>query len=266
MIPARIRNAAKICTRPELRQWLEKRKLRSIPRYTRCTTQLLGYELEVSDAASFQPMYDEIFEKEIYKFVSSTETPLIIDGGANIGLSVLYFKRLYPHAKVIAFEPDKNIYATLQKNIQNAGIADVRLENKALWSSDTILNFFSEGADSGRLLGEAETLQANPVDAVRLREFLNQRVEFLKLDIEGAETEVIQDCHDLLVNVQNIFVEYHSFTNRPQTLTTIIQILSDAGFRLYLNTPFSINPKPCYDRREYHDMDMVANIFGYRVQ
>ena len=50
--------------------------------------------------------YRELFCKEMYQFNSLSDEPVILDCGSNIGLSVLYFKTIYPKAKVWAFEPD----------------------------------------------------------------------------------------------------------------------------------------------------------------
>src|SRR5215213_8336724 len=77
---------------------LESRRLSKLPRYTKTTTNLLEKPLEIVDASSFFGIYREVFENEIYKFKSASENPLIIDGGSNIGLSVIYLKSLYPNA------------------------------------------------------------------------------------------------------------------------------------------------------------------------
>src|SRR5947209_17952551 len=60
-------------------------------------------------------------------------------------------------------------------------------------------------------------------------------VDFLKLDIEGAETEVLADCADLLGKVENLFVEYHSFSDEPQSIHTLLSVLRGAGFRVHVH-------------------------------
>ena len=210
-------------------------------------------------------MYREIFEQQIYKFKASIKNPLIIDGGANIGLSLIYFKQLYPDSKVIAFEPDPNVFRILQENTEKFQLTDVTLLNKALWSSETILEFMAEGADGGRVVETDQSNYKHQVPAIRLREYLNQPVHFLKLDIEGAETEVLKDCQDLLGNVENLFVEYHSFVNQKQTLNILIDILSDAGFRLHIHPP-ATSPQPFFNRNIHLGMDMQLNIFAFRDQ
>ena len=65
----------------------------------------------------------------------------------------------------------------------------------------------------------------------RLRNLLERKVQLLKLDIEGAELEVLRDCGARLQNVERLFVEHHSFLGRPQQLGEFFGILEAAGFR-----------------------------------
>lgn len=237
-------------------------QLEGVPRYQPTTTRVLGQELEVVDSASFIFMYREIFEQEIYRFRARTEAPYIIDCGSNIGLSVLYFKKLYPACRIVAFEPDDRIFAVLQRNIRRSGHEDVELHCRALWTEETSLSFMSEGADGGRLATEGDS-RDKMVRTVRLSDYLDGHVDFLKLDIEGAETEVLADCADKLSNVENLFVEYHSFANQPQTLHVLTGLLAEAGFRLHVH-PQGMSPRPFISRNVYGRMDMQLNIFAFR--
>ena len=259
-----VKHLGKLILRPEYREHqIVKRKLRKVPRYTSSFIELLGKKVELVDAASYLFMHKEIFEQQIYKFKTKKRKPLIIDCGANIGLSVLYFKQLYPESRIIAFEPDIKVFRVLEKNINEFELYDVNLINRAIWSSETTLEFMSEGADGGRVTQIELEREKYKVPTVRLRDHLSQPVDFLKLDIEGAETEVIKDCQDLLFNVENCFVEYHSFINEPQTLHMIINILSEAGYRLHIHPP-TTSPQPFYHRRVHFGMDMQLNIFAFR--
>jgi hypothetical protein len=88
-------------------------------------------------------------------------------------------------------------------------------------------------------------------------------VDFLKIDIEGAETETLKDCADRLGNVENLFVEYHSFDGERQTLDTLIGILAGAGFRLHVHSP-NASPQPFVHRDLNAGMDLQLNIFAFR--
>ncbi len=209
-------------------------------------------------------MYDEIFDKEIYRFVCDTESPLVIDCGSNIGLSIIYFKKLFPRCRVMAFEPDKKVFEILEFNVSSFGFSNVEIFDKAVWNSETTLEFMSEGADGGRVVAtEDQSYSKYSVNTIRLRDYLKEPVDFLKIDIEGAETEVIQDCEDLLPNIRNLFIEYHSFVDRPQTLHTLTTILFESGFRVHIHPPI-ISPHPFVSRNVHMGMDMQLNIFAFR--
>ena len=253
----------KLAIRPAYRRKArELKRLNALPRYQPASTQLLGEVLELADSASFLFMSREIFEHEIYRFRARSEDPYIIDGGANIGLSILYFKSSYPRSQILAFEPDDQVFAILSRNIQSRGLSDVQLHCRALWSSETELKFIREGADAGRIAHNREVAQ-KIVRTARLRDYLDRPVDFLKLDVEGAETEILSDCADFLGQVERLFVEYHSFAGAPQTLHLLLNILANAGFRVHIHTAITA-AHPFMERQAYLGMDLQLNIFAFR--
>jgi FkbM family methyltransferase len=245
------------------RQFQEDRRLAGLPRHTPTETVLFGKVIRVPDAFSFQIICREVFEKEIHRFRATTSTPYIIDGGSNIGLTIIYFKRLYPGSRVIGFEPDPAIYEALQHNLKSMGIDDVEIFRKALWNEDTTLTFMPDGADGGRVLGLDPARQKFAVEAVRLRDYLDRDVDYLKLDIEGAESAVLEDCADRLGRVRHLFVEYHSFIDQDQTLHALLAILHEAGFRVHLH-PIVVAPQPFFQRVNNQGMDLQINVFAFR--
>lgn len=235
------------------------------PRFQELTIKFLGVTIKTPDSASLRFLNHELFGLEIYKFKSQNENPLIIDCGANIGLSVIYFKRLFPNAKVIAFEPDKKIFQYLKFNISSFGFDDVELINKGLWHEEITLSFFSEGADGGRVAKENDKENIIKIDTVVLSDYLkNTKVDFLKIDIEGAETDVLIECEPYLKNVEKIFIEYHSFIDKPQTLSKILHILQNCGFRYYIEHIGVKSKHPFMAISNYVGFDNQLNIFGYR--
>jgi len=238
--------------------------LLNFPRYTLSDVSFLGHTIKIVDSASFASMKRELFDHEIYKFIADKKDPYIVDCGANIGLSIIYFKRLYPDAKIIAFEPDKNIFNVLRDNITIFGFSDVTLLDKGVWNKEGVLQFYAEGADGGRIATNDDTSNLIKIKTTRLREYLQHPVDFLKIDIEGAETEVLGDCCDLLDHVKNIFVEYHSFNKKQQTLDRILKILTDAGFRYYIQSLGVVSRSPLWKRESSGGIDMQLNIFAYK--
>jgi len=233
--------------------------LKNIPRYIKTKATLKGHEIDIPDSASFLFMYKEIFEDHIYKFETSNPVPYIIDGGANIGLSSIYLKLLYPKSKIIAFEPDTTIYNYLKKNIDAFNFKGIELINKGLWNKETTLSFKMEGADAGLLTEEGAT---DTVPVISLKPYLNKKVDFLKLDIEGAETVVLKDIEENLSMVDRIFIKYHSFVGEKQSLNEVINILANAKFRLYISSPGITSKSPFCKVNTYLNMDMQLNIYG----
>lgn len=235
----------------------------TIERYKEGVTKFKNINFHYVDFASFQSTVNELFKQKIYSFKTNKKTPLIIDCGANIGLSILFFKELYPDCKITAFEADPKVFSVLLKNVEQ--FKDIQLINKALWDSETKLQFYSEGADGGRIDSKIFGVgKLTEVETTSLRGYLNNKVDFLKIDIEGAEFKVLNNCKDLLVNVENLFVEYHSFENDSQNLGEILMILKSAGFRYYLSSIGVKSQMPLIERNQYIGMDNQMNIFAYR--
>ncbi len=239
-------------------------QLKDVKRYEPGTINFLNHQLRYTDSASLVFTYREIFKNEIYRFSSTCHNPYIIDAGANIGISVLYFKFLFPNSEIIAFEPDQKIYDILEQNVKEFDLKNVKLINKGLWSEDKELLFFSEGADAGRISLDSHKPHNNKVQVTRLRDYLRRPVDLLKIDIEGAETVVLKDCQDMLYNVKNIFVEYHSFEGQEQSLPELLTILKKSGFRLNINAPGLVSRNPFLKIETYSGMDMQLNIYGIR--
>jgi FkbM family methyltransferase len=240
----------------------ERARMEKLPRYTRTTSDLLGTPLEVVDGASMIWTYHELFNLELYSFLARREDPLILDCGANIGLSILYFKRLYSASRIVAFEADPDLFSVLERNVAAMGVEDVKLISRAVWSSETELPFHSEGADAGRLARDGDTRERT-ISTVRLRDYLDQPVDLLKIDIEGAEMEVLADCADRLRYVDHLYVEYHSFKTEVQSLPELLAILKQAGFRLHVRSAQS-TPKPFVIRQDHLGMDLKLHVFAYR--
>jgi FkbM family methyltransferase len=233
------------------------------PRYIPGNVELFGKSFFYTDSASFRFILQEIFEKEIYAFDINRDDPLIIDAGANIGVSVLYFKKTFPESRIIAIEADPVVSKVLKKNISYQDLTGIEVVEKALWNEITNLSFHQEGADGGRI--ESGSLNTTTVETALLSNFLvGEKVDFLKIDIEGAEVKVLKESAVYLKNVDKMFVEFHSFIDQKQDLADIIKIIEQAGFRYYIDSPGMSTSKPFIKRPKYAGMDFQLNIYAYR--
>ena len=225
--------------------------------------KFLTYSFDIPDLASFIWQFKELFVDELYKFNTKKKEPIIYDCGANIGMSCLYFKKLYPNAKIKAFEADPKIAKILETNLKrNNVLENIEIINSAVWVDDEGLEFSSEGADGGSIYGEDNKVK---VSSIRLKDFLEneEKINMLKIDIEGAEYEVLKDCQNSLENVENLFVEYHSWNNDTQKLSEILNIFEKNNFRYYIEG-LTKRKYPFINKGESENMDLQLNIFGVR--
>lgn len=230
-------------------------------RYCETGLSVDGHVLKIADTASFLYTWKEIFVDEIYRFSCSAPIPVILDLGANIGLSVLYFKRLFPACRIYAYEPDPYIFEILQRNVTEFHLTDVALVNEAVAEFSGELGFKSDHADGGCIRPDGEV----KVKAKDIRLLLErfERIDFLKVDIEGAERMVIPAAGQLLQRVENIFVEYHSRIGEAQLLAGVIETLESAGFRLVIQSAPVVLPPLAADL-EGRQFDTQLSIWGKR--
>lgn len=209
--------------------------------------------------------YKEIFENEIYRFSAEVNMPVIFDCGANIGLSAIYFKLLYPDSTVVAFEPDNNNFELLKKNIELNNLKNVELHKKAVWIKDGNIFFEANESEASRI-SEENADNTTLVECIKLASFLShyQKIDFLKMDIEGAEDRVIHDCRDVLPNIQNMFIEYHGKTTETEKLTKMLSLFEEKGFLVYIKNAADELKHPFIEKETSYKYDVQLNIFCYK--
>jgi len=236
--------------------------LLSIPRYKETIIELLGYEFRIADTLSFYHSYREIFLDEIYKFPSNKKDPVILDCGANYGTSIVYFKQLFPDAKIVGVEADPTIFQLLKSNIDRRPYENMTLLNKVIATGNNPIRFYSDGADGGRVHSFDKPRRTNEIEPVALDDLIDDEIDLLKMDIEGSEVDVI--CALKKINrVKLMFVEYHSFSDSEQTLFQLLEVLSNNNFRYYISTILCAK-KPFQNVVVRHGMDLQLNIFAIR--
>jgi FkbM family methyltransferase len=210
--------------------------------------------------------YRELFCKEMYQFKSLSVAPVILDCGSNIGLSVLYFKTIYPNAKVWAFEPDAANFELLTKNIASNHLQNVTAAPAAVWTIDGQINFSSNGSEASRI-DEKETSDSTiAVPCIRLKNLLCsfEKIDFLKMDIEGGEYKVVLDCAEELHRVDNFFLEYHGKTTDTKQLNELLEIVDQQGFQVYIRNAADALNHPFIEKQTNTQFDVQLNIFCYK--
>ena len=120
-----------------------------------------------------------------------------------------------------------------KRNLDRNGAADVEVVQAALWTSNGHVTFRAEGSDSGMIDGLAGSVDAKgiTVPSLRLRDVLERdRIDFLKLDIEGAECAVLEDCEPVLDRVNAIVMDLHEFEPRDRQTPRVFECLTRSGF------------------------------------
>lgn len=92
-------------------------QLRFSPRYVPGVLDLSTGKIHYTDSHSKYFAYNEIFQRQIYRFRDRDSSGVIIDGGANIGLASIFFGAKYPGFQNVAYQPDPGLSQNLKLNL-----------------------------------------------------------------------------------------------------------------------------------------------------
>jgi FkbM family methyltransferase len=212
-------------------------------------------------------LHREIFVNLQYYFRSVRPDPLIIDGGSNVGLSVLFFKALYPESRLLAFEPAQPACSLLVRNVEANGIDGVDVHCEALGRETGKVDFFEDPRDPAtfRMSTRPERLAgvARTVPQRRLSELVNEDVDLLKLDVEGAEDDILTDLVEsgAIGRIAQLVVEYHHHLD-PQRdfLGSFLERLRAQGFVYYVEAR-----EPGQSRRAAEPAFQDVLVYAYRA-
>jgi FkbM family methyltransferase len=177
--------------------------------------------------------YEQVFVKHQYAINLGEPPGTIVDCGAYVGLTAAYFATTYPEARIIAVEPDPGNFDLLRENV--GPYPRVVPVHGAVWSEETVLRVIDPGFGSwgyrtvpGRSCGSPArgevTAQTIP-QLIEEHEF--DQIDILKLDIEGAETQVLPASGDWIDRVGVLAVELHPDLD-PEVMTVFDRVA--AGF------------------------------------
>jgi FkbM family methyltransferase len=217
------------------------------PRRTK-PIRLVGFEVSYASIELLRYVYREIFVERLYELETDRASLRIIDGGANIGLAMLFFKLVAPDCRVTCFEPDPRNCEIIAANVRGNGLRDVTVRQAALSDVDGTVTMHANAALTGdtaqslsrtfreHLADKPSRIRSYEVPALSLRPFLDEPVDVLKLDVEGAEGRVIASLGDRLGDVGCVLMEYH-YLRAANSLQDIIGLLEAAGHEFRLEAP-----------------------------
>jgi FkbM family methyltransferase len=197
----------------------------------------------------------EIFHERQYETRAALpEAPVIFDAGANIGLASLWLAGRFGRAVIHAFEPEGDNFRLLERNLPAE--AGHRCVDAALGAADgeAVLALSPHGATHSVTSGpanEARDAGTVPVKSMRLDTYLERngvpRIDLLKLDVEGAELDVLEGLGSRIADVDAIVGEVHE---RAVKAEDFYDFLRAAGFGVR--------------RREFRDGD-VEGVHGFEA-
>lgn len=184
-------------------------------------TAILGHFLR-----SYTQVYEHYFR------VEKDET--VLDIGAYVGsFSIAVAKRV---KKVLAIEPDPKNYACLQRNVSK--LANVQTVRKAVWDSKKELKLYLDPrypiAHSVVIPPGSKfiNVEADTLDNI-VSELGFDKVDFIKMNIEGAELEALQGAKQVLKSARKVVVEAHHVRNGEETWPQVCQFLEAQGFKTH---------------------------------
>lgn len=193
-------------------------------------------------------VFKQIFLDEVYHFIPGGFDPkVIVDAGANVGYSALWFSSKFPQAQVLAIEPELENFNLLVKN--TAEEDRIVPLNMALWHEKTTLEIENPSADSWafRVSGVSSTSE-NSVATLTItslmEDFKLEKIDLLKIDIEGAEFELFQNgAERWLPFVNMIMIETHDRI-KPGCSQLIDHVVNPFGFKKFNTKELAIYYKP----------------------
>jgi FkbM family methyltransferase len=198
------------------------------------------YTITSPDYATLSFLIKEKFVDEQYYFEQPHTRPVIFDCGSSIGISVLYFKSLYPSSEIYSFEPHPVAFNFLKSNVCNNNLTGVHCYNIALSGGEHSIDFFipkqNSFINSKAYKDELLEYQTIKVPAKPLSEFLMQfeKVDLVKIDVEGSELDIFADLQKEVLKrkiVRKFIIEYHSQIHPAKpTLENFLTIFKVNGY------------------------------------
>ena len=166
----------------------------------------------LSDHLLLTKEYEPLETKVIKDIVK--EGDVVIDAGANIGYyTILLSKLVGATGKVYAFEPGEECFSLLKKNLRENRCCNVILINKALFNKKGKIKFYIDKEDKG----SSSVLKTNGMEVISLRcvsvesttldNEIKEPIDFMKIDIEGAELQALQEATTLLCSCKKMVIE-----------------------------------------------------------
>ena len=180
-------------------------------------------------------------ERLWFRYYRAAAGNVIIDAGAGIGEDTIVFSRaVTPSGRVIALEPSARAFRCLQKTVRLSELTNVVMRRCALHSGDGALDISSDSHYAASTVLDAvggERVRACSLDSL-CAELGLERVDLLKLNIEGAEADALDGMAASWQVVRNVVISCHDFladrgaSPKFRTRSRVVALLESRGFRI----------------------------------
>lgn len=177
--------------------------------------------------------FEQVFSHDEYEFSFDITPKLIIDGGANVGFTSIFFANKFKDAHIIAVEPESSNVAMLKENV--LPYPNVEVIQSAIWNEITCLKVKDIGlGEWGFIVESVSCDHKDAFKAITIQKLLDdsgyKSIDILKLDIEGSEKEVFSKNYaSWLGNVAVLIVEVHDRMN-PGSSDSLINAVNCYNF------------------------------------
>jgi len=197
----------------------------------------------------FEDLARFLFSKTIAKWeplsiIQPSGNEIILDIGANVGYYTLQLSRILENkGKIIAIEAEPDSCNILKKNCQLNNLKNVVIHNCAITSKTGKVTRFKSETHSGKnslfLSDVSDNKKTINIPAFSLDDLIGQKfssIDWIKIDVEGSELEVLRGGPKTLEVTQNILIELHEdiLKQNNQSSQMILDLLENHGFRITL--------------------------------
>ncbi|WNM20264.1 FkbM family methyltransferase [Flavobacterium capsici] len=192
--------------------------------------------ISIKTNEALYPIVDDFnYYQHFYKV---KQNDIVIDAGANCGhLSIFFSKIVGSNGKIFAFEPDKFNIERILKNISlNDDLSNnIQIEDVLLWDKNELISFYEAGTVGSSAVWMPDDELCVKKQAVRIDDWVKnnniQKLDFIKMDIEGAEIEALDGCIETIKTLRpNFAIASYHFVNGEQTFIKVEQFFSAMNY------------------------------------
>jgi FkbM family methyltransferase len=199
-----------------------------------------GVRFNVRVNTSDALMIWEVWKAKVYddKRIPISSDAVVVDLGGHIGAFAVRAARQARRGMIYSYEASNKNYTLLAKNIELNNLDNLYIENSAITNRRGEM-FLYTPANNG-ILGSLLQITSSFAEKVQARTFADiisehalERIDFLKVDVEGAEFDILLSCSDeIFAKIQRMIIEYHEFEGDKRSYQDLVNLLDSQGFQV----------------------------------